>query len=72
MTFHGKVFLKLNQILNPFILNKKNPVAHCWSESSNFKRKFCNICRKRLEDILSVRCESKTFFNEPLSPKIFT
>ncbi|BFZ21453.1 hypothetical protein BsWGS_24491 [Bradybaena similaris] len=35
----------------------KNPVAHCWSEPSHFKRKFCNVCRKRLEDSLSIRCE---------------
>ncbi|RUS69393.1 hypothetical protein EGW08_022844, partial [Elysia chlorotica] len=35
----------------------KNPVAHCWSEPSHFKRKFCNVCRKRLEDSLAIRCE---------------
>ncbi|KAJ8321813.1 hypothetical protein KUTeg_000284 [Tegillarca granosa] len=35
----------------------KNPVAHCWSEPGHFKRKFCNICRKRLEDNLAIRCE---------------
>ncbi|CAI9728874.1 diacylglycerol kinase theta-like isoform X1 [Octopus vulgaris] len=35
----------------------KNPVAHCWSEPGHFKRKFCNVCRKRLEDSLGIRCE---------------
>ncbi|CAF1274389.1 unnamed protein product [Rotaria sordida] len=35
----------------------KNPVCHIWSDISRFKRKFCNICRKRLEDISAVRCE---------------
>ncbi|XP_046350974.1 diacylglycerol kinase theta-like isoform X3 [Haliotis rufescens] len=35
----------------------KNPVAHCWSEPGHFKRKFCNVCRKRLEDSLAIRCE---------------
>ncbi|XP_033726446.1 diacylglycerol kinase theta-like isoform X2 [Pecten maximus] len=35
----------------------KNPVAHCWTEPSHFKRKFCNVCRKRLEDSLAIRCE---------------
>ncbi|XP_064653188.1 diacylglycerol kinase theta-like isoform X3 [Lineus longissimus] len=35
----------------------KNPVAHCWSEPAHFKRKFCNVCRKRLEDSWAIRCE---------------
>ncbi|KAL3888417.1 hypothetical protein ACJMK2_000785 [Sinanodonta woodiana] len=35
----------------------KNPVAHCWSEPGHFKRKFCNVCRKRLEDSQAIRCE---------------
>ncbi|CAF3424205.1 unnamed protein product [Rotaria sp. Silwood1] len=35
----------------------KNPVCHIWSDISRFKRKFCNICRKRLEDFSAVRCE---------------
>ncbi|KAK2153007.1 hypothetical protein LSH36_311g03008 [Paralvinella palmiformis] len=35
----------------------KNPVSHCWSEPGHFKRKFCNLCRKRLEDSLAIRCE---------------
>jgi len=35
----------------------KNPVCHIWSDVSRFKRKFCNVCRKRLEDFYAVRCE---------------
>ncbi|XP_041361075.1 diacylglycerol kinase theta-like [Gigantopelta aegis] len=35
----------------------KNPVAHCWSEPGHFKRKFCNVCRKRLEDSPAIHCE---------------
>ncbi|CAH8457410.1 unnamed protein product [Heterobilharzia americana] len=41
--------------------NLTSPVSHCWSDLGHFKRKFCNVCRKRLEDSLSVRCEGKTF-----------
>uniref|UniRef100_K1RVA4 Diacylglycerol kinase n=1 Tax=Magallana gigas TaxID=29159 RepID=K1RVA4_MAGGI len=35
----------------------KNPVAHCFSTPSIFKRKFCDVCRKRLEDSAAIRCE---------------
>ncbi|XP_017770356.1 PREDICTED: diacylglycerol kinase theta isoform X2 [Nicrophorus vespilloides] len=35
----------------------KNPVAHCWSEPFHHKRKFCNVCRKRLDDSVSIHCE---------------
>nr|CAD7400534.1 unnamed protein product [Timema poppensis] len=41
-----------------------NPVAHCWSEPIHHKRKFCNVCRKRLEDSLSIHCESNAGFLE--------
>ncbi|KAF7494403.1 Diacylglycerol kinase theta [Sarcoptes scabiei] len=34
----------------------KNPVPHCWTEG-HLKRKFCNVCRKRIEDQTAVRCE---------------
>ncbi|GAB6028280.1 hypothetical protein CHUAL_002459 [Chamberlinius hualienensis] len=34
-----------------------NPVAHCWSEPNYFKRKFCNVCRKKIEDSSASRCE---------------
>ncbi|XP_043273541.1 diacylglycerol kinase theta [Venturia canescens] len=43
----------------------KNPVAHCWSEPTHHKKKFCNVCRKRLEnaeDNLSVHCEICEYF----------
>ncbi|XP_065353265.1 diacylglycerol kinase theta isoform X2 [Cloeon dipterum] len=40
----------------------KNPVAHCWSEQVHHKRKFCNVCRKRLEDSLSLHCEICEYF----------
>ncbi|XP_022709842.1 diacylglycerol kinase theta-like isoform X2 [Varroa jacobsoni] len=35
----------------------KNPVPHCWTEAGHLKRKFCNVCRKRIEDSCAVRCE---------------
>ncbi|XP_054266246.1 diacylglycerol kinase theta-like isoform X2 [Macrosteles quadrilineatus] len=40
----------------------KNPVAHCWSEQTQHKRKFCNVCRKRLEDSLATHCEICEYF----------
>ncbi|XP_066584686.1 diacylglycerol kinase theta [Prorops nasuta] len=40
----------------------KSPVAHCWSEQVHRKRKFCNVCRKRLDDNLSVHCEICEYF----------
>ncbi|XP_075238198.1 diacylglycerol kinase theta [Lycorma delicatula] len=40
----------------------KNPVAHCWSEQTHHKRKFCNVCRKRLEDSLATHCEICEYF----------
>lgn len=34
----------------------KNPMPHCWTDAHP-KRKFCNVCRKRIEDNASaVRC----------------
>ncbi|XP_050389110.1 diacylglycerol kinase theta [Patella vulgata] len=41
----------------------KNPVSHCWSEPGHFKRKFCNVCRKRLEDSLAIRCEICEYYS---------
>jgi len=37
----------------------ETPVAHFWAESGhhNQKRRFCNVCRKRLDDTYSYRCE---------------
>ncbi|BES91540.1 Diacylglycerol kinase [Nesidiocoris tenuis] len=40
----------------------KNPVAHCWSDHSHHKRKFCNVCRKKLDDIISTHCEICEYF----------
>ncbi|XP_011504566.1 PREDICTED: diacylglycerol kinase theta [Ceratosolen solmsi marchali] len=40
----------------------KNPVAHCWSEQVHHRKKFCNVCRKRLDDNLSVHCEICEYF----------
>ncbi|XP_044743497.1 diacylglycerol kinase theta isoform X3 [Chrysoperla carnea] len=40
----------------------KNPVAHCWSEQIHHKKKFCNVCRKRLDDSLSIHCEICDYF----------
>lgn len=40
----------------------KNPVAHCWSEPTHHKRRFCNVCRKRLDETAAVHCMSE--FNE--------
>lgn len=37
----------------------QTPVAHCWSDPSHFKRKFCHVCRKRLDDHIAYKCESK-------------
>ncbi|VEL09558.1 unnamed protein product [Protopolystoma xenopodis] len=39
----------------PFLV--QDAVSHCWSDIGHFKRKFCNVCRKRLDDLLAVRCE---------------
>lgn len=35
----------------------KNPVAHVWSDRTLIKRKFCNVCRKKIEDVLGLSCE---------------
>ncbi|XP_063387709.1 diacylglycerol kinase theta isoform X2 [Cydia fagiglandana] len=34
----------------------KNPVAHCWSEPAHHKRKFCTVCRKRLDELPALHC----------------
>ncbi|CAG0912429.1 unnamed protein product [Notodromas monacha] len=41
------------------ITHIQNPVPHCWSEQGHYKRKFCNVCRKRLDEALAFRCESE-------------
>ncbi|EDO34591.1 predicted protein [Nematostella vectensis] len=36
----------------------KIPVAHTWSGLSfSFRKKFCSVCRRRLEDIPAFRCQ---------------
>lgn len=37
----------------------KNPVAHCWSEPVQHKRKNCSVCRKRIDESTAVHCMSK-------------
>lgn len=32
-------------------------MPHCWTDCGHLKRKFCNVCRKRIEDQSAVRCE---------------
>ncbi|KAA3677994.1 diacylglycerol kinase (ATP) [Paragonimus westermani] len=45
----------------PFLI--RDPVPHCWSEIGHFKRKFCNICRKRVDDLLALRCEICEYYS---------
>lgn len=54
----------------PYLI--RNPVAHCWSEpEKHHKRKFCSVCRKRLDETSAVHCLSEYFWqhynlqNEP-------
>ncbi|XP_047500259.1 diacylglycerol kinase theta-like isoform X2 [Penaeus chinensis] len=35
----------------------KTPVAHCWSEPAHHRRRHCNVCRKKLDDTLAIKCE---------------
>ena len=44
--------------LKHFLLIFQNPVAHV-AERTLIKRKFCNVCRKRMEDITGYCCEGK-------------
>ncbi|VDO96237.1 unnamed protein product [Soboliphyme baturini] len=70
LNFHRKVILVCNFTCHEKCLNTvasfcsgvamqliKNPVAHCWSEPGYIKRRFCCVCRKKTDDILSVECE---------------
>ena len=40
----------------------KNPVAHVWTaERTLIKgRKFCNVCRKKMEDVMGICCEGRS------------
>ncbi|XP_055679633.1 diacylglycerol kinase theta isoform X7 [Lutzomyia longipalpis] len=40
----------------------KNPVAHCWSEPTHHKRRFCTVCRKRLDETPAVHCMICEYF----------
>eukprot|EP00117_Sycon_ciliatum_P007516 scpid36203/ scgid2956/ Diacylglycerol kinase theta; Diglyceride kinase theta len=33
-----------------------NPVPHTWSLQQKFRKKFCNVCRRKMDDRLGVRC----------------
>ena len=35
----------------------RHPVAHWWGPPQKFKKKFCNVCRRKLDDRLGSRCE---------------
>ena len=32
-------------------------MAHCWSEPQQIKKRFCCVCRKRIDDTLAVSCD---------------
>ena len=51
--------LVINVIIFIVIIYFQTPVAHFWAESGHHsqKRRFCNVCRKRLDDTYSFRCE---------------
>ncbi|XP_031628773.1 diacylglycerol kinase theta isoform X2 [Contarinia nasturtii] len=40
----------------------KNPIAHCWSEPTHHKRKFCTVCRKRFDESPAVHCMICEYF----------
>ena len=40
----------------------QNPIAHVWSDRTLIKRKFCNVCRKKIEDTLGLCCEGMYLF----------
>ncbi|XP_050699036.1 diacylglycerol kinase theta-like isoform X3 [Eriocheir sinensis] len=40
----------------------KTPVAHCWSEPIHVRRRHCNVCRKKLDDTLALKCEVCEYF----------
>uniref|UniRef100_A0A4W3J134 Diacylglycerol kinase n=1 Tax=Callorhinchus milii TaxID=7868 RepID=A0A4W3J134_CALMI len=35
----------------------KIPVAHCLGAPGQYKKKFCSVCRKQLEETPAIRCE---------------
>ncbi|XP_078382985.1 diacylglycerol kinase theta-like isoform X2 [Oculina patagonica] len=40
----------------------KEPVAHSWSGPSFFRRRFCCVCRKRLDEHVAFRCQVCDYF----------
>ncbi|XP_072041779.1 diacylglycerol kinase theta-like isoform X2 [Amphiura filiformis] len=40
----------------------KHPFGHTWSEPQILKKKFCNVCRRKVDDITSVRCEMCEYY----------
>ncbi|KAM7435763.1 hypothetical protein ABFA07_014370 [Porites harrisoni] len=40
----------------------KEPVAHSWSGPSFYRRRFCCVCRKRLEEHAAFRCQVCDYF----------
>ncbi|XP_020604326.1 diacylglycerol kinase theta-like isoform X2 [Orbicella faveolata] len=40
----------------------KDPVAHSWSGPSFFRRRFCCVCRKRLDEHVAFRCQVCDYF----------
>lgn len=50
----------------------KNPVAHCWSEPTHHKRKFCTVCRKRFDESPAVHCMSKYRWHSHASSAFFS
>jgi len=53
---------KINSVSSLGVFQR--PVRHCWSGlTKEYKKKFCNVCRKRLDDIPSRYCESKLKFS---------
>jgi len=40
----------------------QHPVAHCWAEEKNIKGKFCNVCRKKLQEVPGIRCQVCDYF----------
>ena len=34
-------------------------MAHCWTEEKSIKGKFCNVCRKKMQEVPGVRCEGE-------------
>lgn len=40
----------------------KEPVPHSWSGPSFYRRQFCCVCRKRLDEHMAFRCQACDYF----------